>query len=82
MYYVFPSIVIDLIENLIYFSADIKYWDLVTCIYTCNMCIDIYAADVGQRVHVGKVNMDHESTAITTHQSVEETRKYVAIALC
>ena len=31
---------------------------------------------------MGKVNMDHESTAITTHQSVEETRKSVAIELC
>lgn len=69
-------------KSLISFRANIKYCDLVTYVHTYNVYIDICAADVGQRVHVGKVNMDHESTAITTHQSVEETRKYVAIALC
>lgn len=30
---------------------------------------------------MGKVNMDHESTAKTTHQSVEETRKSVCVEL-
>ena len=44
--------------------------------------VNFNTAGVGQRVHVGKVNMDYESTAITTHQSVEETRKSVAIELC
>lgn len=34
-------------------------------------------ADVGQRAHVGKVNMDHELTAKTTHLSVEETRRFI-----
>jgi guanine deaminase len=34
-------------------------------------------AAVGQRVHVGRVHMDHEQTAATTQQTVEETRTFI-----
>jgi guanine deaminase len=33
--------------------------------------------EAGQRVHVGKVNMDHEQTTVTTQHSVEETRRFI-----
>jgi guanine deaminase len=38
----------------------------------CRIC-----ADAGQRVHVGKVNMDREQTKNSTQHSVEETRKFI-----
>ena len=41
--------------------------------------LSLYTAGMGQRVHVGKVNMDHEQTAVSTHHSVEETRQYATI---
>ena len=46
-------------------------------VHDVHIHILFYTAGLGQRVHVGKVNMDHEQTAITTHHSVEETRKSV-----
>ena len=43
----------------------------------CGIHCILFPADVGQRAHVGKVNMDHELTAETTLHSVEETRRSV-----
>ena len=41
------------------------------------MCAAVCTADSGQRVHVGKVSMDHEQTTNTTHQLIDQTQKFV-----
>ena len=41
------------------------------------MCVCVFTADMGQRAHIGKVNMDYEQTETTTQQLLDETRKSV-----